>query len=56
MSKNELTRIKYSTYIEKQIADAIRDFAHDKKVSAGYVIEAAIRKCIPEKYFPASGT
>ncbi len=55
MSKNELTRIKYSTYIENQIAEAIRDFAHDRKVSAGYVIEAAIRKCLPQKYFPANG-
>jgi hypothetical protein len=54
MSKIELNRVKYSTYIEKQVAGAIRNFAYTKKVSAGYVIEAAIKKCIPEKYFPES--
>ena len=56
MNEKDLNRIKYSTYLEQQVAEAIRNFAHAKKVSAGYVIEAAIKKCIPEKYFHENGS
>ena len=52
---SENNKVKYSTYIEKQVAEAIRNFAHDKKVSAGYVIEAAAKRCIPERYFHENG-
>lgn len=54
MSNNE--KVKYSIYIAAEVVEAIKNIAHDKKVSAGYVIEAAARKCIPEKYFPESGS
>jgi hypothetical protein len=54
VSNIESDKLKYSTYIHKDVVEAIRNLAHAKKVSAGYVIEAAIKKCIPEKYFPES--
>lgn len=50
MKNLDNSKVKYSTYINSNIANAIRDFAHDKKVSAGYVIESAIKKCMPESY------
>jgi len=52
MRKNEIERVKYSTYIAEDIAQAVKNLAHAKGVKANCVIEAALRKCIPEKYYP----
>ena len=52
MRKSEIERVKYSTYIAGNLAQAVKNLAHAKGVSANYVIEAALRKCIPEKYYP----
>jgi len=42
---------KYSTYLPIDVIRAIKKIAHAKDVSANHVIEAAIKKCIPERYF-----
>jgi len=44
-------RKKYSTYLTAETIQAVKNFAHGKGVSANYVIEAAIKKCIPERFF-----
>jgi len=44
---------KYSTYLPIDVIQAIKNIAHAKGVSASYVIEAAARKVIPEKYWPS---
>lgn len=43
-------RKKYSTYLTAETIQAVKNFAHGKGVSANYVIEEAIKKCIPERY------
>lgn len=48
MGKMVNVKIKYSINIDRNLAETIRNLAHTKKVSAGYVVEAAIKKCIPE--------
>ena len=52
MNEIKYSRIKYSTYIACDVVQAVKNFAHIKGVSANYVIEAALRKCLPEKYYP----
>lgn len=46
-----IKRKKYSTYLTAEAKQAVKNFAHDKKVAANRVIEAALKKCIPEKYW-----
>ncbi len=45
-------RKKYSTYLRADVIQAVKNFAHAKSVSANCVIEAALEKCIHEKYWP----
>ena len=51
MKSQEDKKVKYNTYIPNDVVQALKNLAHKKRVSACYVIESAIRKCIPEKYF-----
>ncbi len=55
MQKNEVDRVKYSTYISIDILRAVKNLAHTKGVTANQVVEAALRKCLPEKYYPEKG-
>lgn len=50
MAKNP-DREKLSTYLDKETVQALRLFATSKQLKMNYVIEAALRKCIPAKYF-----
>ncbi len=45
-------RKKYSTYLKADVIQAVKNFAHAKSISASAVIEAALEKCIHEKYWP----
>jgi len=44
-------RKKYSTYLTAETIEAVKNFAHAKKVPARHVIEQALLRCIPERYF-----
>jgi len=44
-------RKKYSTYLTVEAIQAVKNLAHAKGISANYIIEAAIKKCIPERFF-----
>ncbi len=50
MPDSKQNRVKYSTYLDKEVVEAIRKLAFDKRVSSGYVIESMCRKVMPEKY------
>ena len=45
-------REKYSTYLKAEVIQAVKNLAHAKSIAANRVIEAALEKCIHEKYFP----
>ncbi len=51
---DEGLKIKYSTYLPVKAIQAVKNLAHVKGVSASAVIEAAIEKCIPDKFWPES--
>jgi len=43
--------IKYSTYLPKDVIEAVKRIASHKGVPANFVIESALRRVIPEKFF-----
>lgn len=51
MSEESLKNIKYSTYLSRETLAALKNLAKIKKVSASFVIESALRKLIPAKYY-----
>lgn len=49
MPKHKLE--KYGTYITPETKKALKRFALEKNVPAYRVIQDALKKCIPEKYW-----
>lgn len=43
--------VKFATYLTPQAAKALRRFAVDQGYPVYQVVEAALKKCIPKKYF-----
>lgn len=46
---------KYTTYFAKDTLMALKRFAVEKQIPIYAVIEAALKKCIPEKYWKGPG-
>lgn len=51
MGEQKEQNIKYSTYLPPDVIAAIKRLAVQKRVPANFVIESAIRKVMPERYF-----
>jgi hypothetical protein len=47
----EEKKIKYTTYLTREAVKALKRFAVEKEINDYEVIEAALRRAIPEKYW-----
>ena len=48
---NKPEREKLSTYLDKDVLQALRLFSATKQLKINFVIESALRKCLPGQYF-----
>ena len=51
----ENKRQRYTTYFDRDTLMALRRFSTEKRLPIYSVIEAALKKCIPKKYWKAPG-
>ncbi|MGI5927013.1 MAG: hypothetical protein ACOX8A_07520 [Thermacetogeniaceae bacterium] len=51
MTKKPTSKRRVSTYLTPQTIRALRLFAFEKERPLCAVIEAALKKCIPDRYF-----